>query len=514
MIFLILITAVAAEELFFRGVLLRILKDKPQFFRITATAAAFAFAHLLNVSRLGLSLPLLFQVLYAFAAGMFLAALALRAGSCIPSAAAHALLNLSALSAGAGWASPFCLYIDPGTGSMLFTFLLGVISVVFSSVTLLFIKGKTLIAGRGKIDRNRRPVVIFSDSKRYWTVFEPVIRELTASGIEVTYLTASEDDPAFGCGTPSLTAEYIGSGNRMYARLNNLNAVIVLSTTPGLDVYQWKRSRFVKWYVHIPHAASEVVLYRMFGLDYYDAVLLSGEYQEKDIRALEQLRALPAKELVSVGIPYMDGMLERFHEAGKISDHLPTVLLAPSWGKGAILNVYGEKIIEVLLKSDFHVIIRPHPQSFTSEKEMMDRLMEKYPPSDRLEWNRDTDNFEVLRRSDVLISDFSGVIFDFSLVFGKPVIYTEPNLDLAPYDAWWLKTPLWTYSALPRLGRCLTRDNMENLNGLIRECLSDPDVEAGIKEVCAETWMHRGEGASRAAEYIMEKYKALTGEES
>ena len=51
--------------------------------------------------------------------------------------------------------------------------------------------------------------------------------------------------------------------------------------------------------------------------------------------------------------------------------------------------------------------------------------MNEYPESDRLEWNRDTDNFNVLNRSDILISDFSGVIFDFSLVYDKPVSEEE-----------------------------------------------------------------------------------------
>jgi CDP-glycerol glycerophosphotransferase (TagB/SpsB family) len=63
----------------------------------------------------------------------------------------------------------------------------------------------------------------------------------------------------------------------------------------------------------------------------------------------------------------------------------------------------------------------PHPQSFILEKELVDRLMAKY--SD-IEWNRDTDNFDALNRSDILILDFSGVVFDFALVLNKPVIYT------------------------------------------------------------------------------------------
>ncbi len=291
-----------------------------------------------------------------------------------------------------------------------------------------------------------------------------------------------------------------------------MNATIVLSTTPGLDVYQWKRTKGVDFYVHIPHASSEITLYRMFGIDYYDALLLSGDYQCEDIRELERIRSLPQKELVKVGIPYMDEMASRLEKCDPLPEHPRTVLLAPSWGSSAIFGVYGGKIIDVLLKTGYHIIVRPHPQSFTSEKEMIEKLMTDYPESEQLEWNRDNDNFEVLRRSDILISDFSGVIFDFSLVYDKPVIYTDPDFDLSVYDAWWLNKPLWTASALPRIGCKLTEENMENLKELIDSCLEDNHFAQGRKEVKEETWAWCGEGAKRTADYLLEKYQQLMGE--
>ena len=154
---------------------------------------------------------------------------------------------------------------------------------------------------------------------------------------------------------------------------------MLLSTTPGLDVYQWKRSKNISCYVHIPHMANDITLYRMFGLDYYDAILLSGDYQMQQVRALEQQRGLPSKELVKVGIPYMDKMAQRLKAEGPAPEHARTVLLAPSWGSSAILSVYGGKIIETLLKTGYHVIVRPHPQSFKSETELMEKLMKEYP---------------------------------------------------------------------------------------------------------------------------------------
>lgn len=406
------------------------------------------------------------------------------------------------------------LYIDPGTGSMLFTILIGIIGAGIYSLRMLWIKMRFMFSGgKAEANRNRIPFVIFSDDKRYWTIFESICREMDERGVDVVYMTMSEDDPALKNPYPHVKAEFIGSDNKAFAKLNFLNATIVLSTTPGLDVYQWKRSKDVQYYVHIPHAASEILLYRVFGIDYYDAILLSGEYQVQDVRKLEKLRELPEKELVKIGIPYMDKMAKRLQDAPQMPEHEKTILLAPSWGKSAILQVYGGKILDVLLKTGYHVIVRPHPQSFKSETELMERLMKEYPESEQLEWNRDTDNFEVLRRADILVSDFSGVVFEFSLIYDKPIIYTSPQFDVSVYDAWWLKQPLWTSSALPRLGCELTEENMEHLKDLIDTCLEDPQYAQGRSEVKAETWEHCGEGTKRAVDYLLSKYEELTGKE-
>ncbi len=402
-------------------------------------------------------------------------------------------------------------YIDPGTGSMLFTILIGLFGAAIYAVKVFWVKLKTMFGGKkAKLADRKIPFVIYSDDKRYWTIFAPVCRELDKLGVEVLYLTASEDDPVFKQEFQNIKAECIGKTNGSFFRLNYLNATILLSTTPSLGVFQWKRSKKVDCYVHLLHAATDVTLYRMFGLDYYDTVFLSGDYQERDIRALERLRNLPAKELVKIGIPYMDEMANRLALAGELPEHPRTVLLAPSWGQSAIFGVYGGKIIEELLKTGYHVIVRPHPQSFASEGELMNELMTKYPASEQLEWNRDNDNFEVLRRADILISDFSGVIMDFALVYGKPVVYTDPNFDLSPYDAWWLDTPVWTVTALKRMGYQLTSENFHDLKGLIDDCLENPRFAENLKEIKAETWAYCGEGAARAVAYLKEKYEALT----
>lgn len=406
------------------------------------------------------------------------------------------------------------LYIDPGTGSMLFAILIGIIGALNYLVKGWIVKLRFLLSSgkQESVADTEIPLVIFSDDKRYWPIFEPICRELDRRNIDVVYMTASPDDPGIHNPYQHIRGEFIGEGNKAFAKLNFLKATLLLSSTPGLDVYQWKRSKNIKYYVHIPHASSDITLYRMFGIDYFDALLLSGEYQMQQVRDLEKLRNLPPKEICIAGIPYMDEMVKRLKEHGASAGYERTVLLAPSWGPSAIFSKFGGKIIDKLLDTGYHVIIRPHPQSFTSEKDLMDTLMKKYPASDQLEWNCDVDNFEVLNRSSILISDFSGVIFDFALVYDKPVIYADTEFDCGLYDQWWLDSPLWTFEILPRIGQKLTGEKMDNLKEMIDTCLSDPRYAQGRREAREETWEHPDEGAARVADYLQKKYLELTAD--
>lgn len=395
-------------------------------------------------------------------------------------------------------------YIDPGTGSMLFTVLIGAISVVIYGLRGFLIKLRYSINKDAKKNDKTIPIVIFSDDKRYWNIFGPICKELDARNQKVVYMTQSKDDPAFDCTFNNIQTEFIGEGNKGFARLNMLDAKVLLSSTPSLDVYQWKRSKNVLYYVHILHAANDATSYRMFGIDYYDAVIVSGHYQLEQIRKLEKLRNLKEKEIKVLGMPYLDAMKERA-ESERNNKNERTVLLAPSWGDNSILNKYGSKMIDALLSTGYHIIVRPHPQSFVSEKQMIDDLMKKYPQSNQLEWNRDNDNFNVLSRSDILISDYSGVVLDFSLVFDRPIIYADVSFDKSIYDAWWLDEEMWTFTALPRLGKQLKDEDIDRIKVLIDNTIDSKELQKTRQEVKKECWENIGQSSSLIAEYLINK---------
>lgn len=403
------------------------------------------------------------------------------------------------------------LYIDPGTGSMLFTILLGILGAAFYFIRDIIVKIKFRISGgKADTDDSKLPIVIFSDHKRYWNVFGPICDELEKREQKAVFMTASEDDPALDKDYKYVETMFIGEGNKAFSKLNMLKAYVVLSTTPSLDVFQWKRSRDVDFYVHIPHAASDITAYRMFGIDYYDAILLSGKYQGKQIRKLESLRGEEPKEIEYVGIPFMDEMKKRLDSSSEKHDKSEkTVLLAPSWGKSGILYKYGKKLIDSLIGTGYNIVIRPHPQSYTSDKDMLEALMKAYPENDHLSWNKDNDNFDILNKSDILISDFSGVFFDYTLVFDKPIIYTEYEFDKSPYDSAWLDEEMWTFEVLPTLGRKLSMDDIDNIKEVIDSCIDSEEYKSGRDKAREETWMYQGQGTTRTVDYIINKYRSL-----
>ena len=131
----------------------------------------------------------------------------------------------------------FSLYIDPGTGSMLFSLVIGLVATLTFGLRALFVK---IRFGFNKKDISEEkdviPYVIFSDHKRYWNIFRPIVQEFEKRGVDVVYYTLSSDDPALSCGMKHIKAEYLGEGNKPFAKLNFLNADTLGLSIEGLDV--------------------------------------------------------------------------------------------------------------------------------------------------------------------------------------------------------------------------------------------------------------------------------------
>ena len=410
---------------------------------------------------------------------------------------------------------PAHCYIDPGTGSMLFSVLIGFVSIFFFAAKTALIKIKTLPIWYKKNENataTGKDIVIYSEGKQYWNVFRPVLEEFDKRQFPVTFYTSDENDLCFDFKSDFVTTSFIGKGNKAYATLNLLDANIVLMTTPGLDVYQLKRSKMVKHYSHILHSADDVTTYRLFGLDYFDSVLLTGDYQKEAIRKLEDLRKLPAKNLITIGCTYLDIAMNKIKELPVIEkkDSLPTVLVSPSWGENGLLKKYGMSLLKPLAESGFHIIIRPHPQTSISEKDMLEKIQDDLKSYTEIEWDFERENIMSIQKADIMISDFSGIIFDYMFLFSRPVIYTSYNFDKRPYDCSDLEEEPFKFRCIRELGIKLTEKDFLNIKDIILQNINNEELKEKIVQAKNTAWMNQGNAGVKCVDALLDIKEKLT----
>lgn len=399
--------------------------------------------------------------------------------------------------------APLHAYIDPGTGSMLVSFLTSM------AVTIFFLAKNFMIRMKGasfrkrvKEEGSRKSLVIYSEGKQYWNVFEPVLQELASRDVPFWYYSSDPEDPGLSFKAPCCVTRFIGTGNATWRVLNFLEADTCLCTTPGLNVLQFKRSPEVQRYVHILHAVTDATLYRLFGLDYFDAVLLTGPYQQTQLWELESKRGTKPKELPVCGCTYLD-VLAKKATTLTVEPEAKTLLLAPSWGENGLLRRFGLRLLHALAASSWHVIIRPHPQSKISEKDTLDTLMAALKDSPNIEWNFDTENLHAMARSRMLISDFSGIIFDFAFLFGRPVACPSYSFDPRPYDASDCSDEAWTFKTLRGIATTMEEKDFADIDSFLDAAATDLDRRDAIEKARNEAWAHAGESGKYVVDYLL-----------
>ncbi|WP_288622147.1 CDP-glycerol glycerophosphotransferase family protein [uncultured Brachyspira sp.] len=400
--------------------------------------------------------------------------------------------------------SLFC-YIDPGTGSLLFSALFGIIGTLFFLSKALLIKLKTF-SFADKINKkeniSKSKIIIYGEDKRYYNVFKPIIEELINLEIPTIYYSSSEDDKIFEIKSDFLKSEFIGTGNKAYAKLNFIEADICLMTTPNLDVFQLKRSKGVKKYVHITHSSAETSTYCLYSLDFFDAVFLNGEHQIRDIRELENKRDTIIKDLYVVGNPYLDELSKMKETITKENNNKKTILIAPSWGMNCLFRRFGEKLLDNIVNSDYNIIIRPHPQSLISDKDIIDKFQNRYKDKNNVEWDFNRVNIYSLSKADIMISDFSGVIFDYAFLFEKPVIIPSFTFDKRGTDAIEIDEEVWTFETIPKISFKLDENNFSNISKIIEDSINNETLKNNILKAKEEAYMYEGQASKRAAQFL------------
>lgn len=367
-------------------------------------------------------------------------------------------------------------YIDPTTTSTLLYVLIGVAASVGYACRGFFyqLRDVLLSSKTGKTAADDE-LVFYSEGRQYWPVFEPVLRALDEKGVGYLYVSSDADDPGLKRTGEKVHTRYV-SPNLTPPYLNHLKAKVVVMTTPQLDVLTIRRSKRVNHYVHLVHAPTDFTTYRKFAFDHFDTVMCAGPHQVKSARYLEELRGYPPKQLLETGCTYYDGLVktleERRRQMTPEPKPRPVVLVAPTWKPYGFLNRFGKQMVESLLAADkWDVIFRPHPQTAVSFPEVLDDMRRTFEGRAHFTLDTAPNGAASMDRADMMISELSGIVFDYAFTQGKPTLIFNGSPDLRGFEAEDFDCEMWEVAVRNQIGVEFGTEDIPGICALVEKTL-------------------------------------------
>lgn len=312
-------------------------------------------------------------------------------------------------------------YIDPGTGSALLYVIAGVFVSLYFGVRGLWHRAlDSLFSLRFKAQSAE--LAIHCEDPRYETTFLPLVAELSQRGVQVTLLTMYERDSSFEQLPQGIVHRTIAAGMVGYSYLNHMQAHVLVTTTPQLDVMTFRRSRRVGHYCIVQHALGESRYVRPFAYDFFDSVMCCGPILKSNIRKLEALRRQAPKLLFDSGVPHYEPLLER----AKLDRALRCprlVLIAPSWGPLSMFELFGVDFIRDIARH-FPVLVRPHPQMRVSQAALYEEIVAMKDVT--VDTSRTPSS--AMSQASILLSDISGISHEFAFIYERPVVVVDRRM--------------------------------------------------------------------------------------
>lgn len=275
-----------------------------------------------------------------------------------------------------------------------------------------------------KLLRQKQQIVFYAENRYYYQYFEYLVNDLLKKNVPVCYITSDKNDPLLSGWPEGMEVIYIKW--QIGFLFSRLRASVVVMTMPDLGNFLFKRSPFVDEYIYMFHAAvSTHQQYRLNAFFNYDTVFCTGDYQEKEIRRAEALYGQKEKRIVHYGYPLFDEIQSRSPEFKQLKTPQRNILIAPSWFEGCIFDTCIEELVERLSVLPYHIILRSHPEYEKRRGKRFQQLKKMIKRKPSVSIDNISDVTHSLASADILITDRSGIAFEFAFGKGSPVLFID-----------------------------------------------------------------------------------------
>ena len=280
-------------------------------------------------------------------------------------------------------------------------------------------------------------LVFYSESNGFYKYYAGMIDYLLSrTNITIHYITSDPNDNIFKMAEEEsrIRAYYIGE-KKLITLMMKMDADIVVMTMPDLETYHIKRSyvRDDVEYLYVQHGMGSVnMAYRKGALDHFDTILCPNLKQKEEILAQEKLYNLKPKKLIECGYFVLDDMIKNYEiikDEPKLSEK-QTVLIAPSWQEDNIVDSCLDELLSKLGKSDYNIIVRPHPQHVRHKRERLEQIKEKYSSNPNITVQMDFSATDTVWKADLLITDWSDISLEYAFCTKKPVLFINTPMKI------------------------------------------------------------------------------------
>lgn len=350
----------------------------------------------------------------------------------------------------------------------------------------------------------KKEFVFYSESKFYREHFIDLILDLKKKNQKnIVLITSDRDDLLFY--KKLLPIFYIKNYFILSVLFKILNCKFMIMTLTDLGNH-FQKSKLCKYYVYFFHAiASTHKNYTHSAFKNYDIILSNGEYQTKELIFVEKKFNFPKKEIVNSGYFFLDNIRKKANLISKIKRH---ILFAPSWNydKNNLLDDYSIDIISNLLSKDFILTLRPHPEHYKRSKKTIDKIKDLFLNNKNFFLDNNFSNLSSLQKAEILITDNSSIVFEFLLIFERPIIYIDYKDKVHNIEIKNIPIKTIDDKLKENFGNILDVSNLKKLPNLCESLLVNNNLSSDlIKSFSKKHFSNINNSASFASNYLINK---------
>ena len=278
--------------------------------------------------------------------------------------------------------------------------------------------------------QSKKEIIFYSEGSHDTIYYKKIIQILDKKyKNKILILTSEKKDIAFELVSNFIDTLYIGDGFFRTIAFMIVKVKIFVMSVPDLDNFYLKKNKFTKTrYIYIFHSTSSSnAAYNKKAFDNYDYIFCRGPHHKSEIQENEIINSLSKKKLIKHGCPVFDEIATKKLVLQK--KNLKKILIAPSWNREneLIEKEFLISLISKLLELNFNVTLRLHPMTLRRKLKRVNAILLKFSDSKKFNFSYKMENKNIIKEHDILVTDWSGIAWEFTLMLGKITFFIDTN---------------------------------------------------------------------------------------